>query len=347
MTILTHRIVTVLAWILIPTIAGADMVSTRDGAQLVGTIKGIENGKITLETSYAGTLEIDTAEVVTFETQDPVFVRLDSGNTMSGQVKARADGEMQIINDDGTMSTTMDRVVMSWNVGDKDPLIAAEENLRRKWSYSLSGNVAGKTGNVEENSFGLRGSATLKGPDDTLLFYGSYFTAEVEGVKTDDETVGGVRYESFVVGDLGWYVRAEGEKDEFENLDFRATAGGGATYRFINQDNHNLTGRVGTAYRHQTFLDSISEDDLTLDFGLSHKYTHNDYWSVATELNFNPATSDFGNFLINHVTDFEIPLPSKWWSLGLGISNKYNSEPAVGFESWDMRYYASLILNFD
>ncbi len=40
----------------------ADTVETRDGARLVGKITGITDKKITLDTTYAGALEINRAE---------------------------------------------------------------------------------------------------------------------------------------------------------------------------------------------------------------------------------------------------------------------------------------------
>ncbi len=324
----------------------ADVVETRDGARLTGTITGVLDGKITLETAYAGTLEIDSAQVVAFSTDEPVFVRLASGNTMAGAVGTTADGRMKIQSEDGVMTTDISRVSMSWRPGDKDPMLAIEDSKRRKWSYTAAVNVSGKGGNSDESNIGLRGSATLQGPDDKLVFYGSYRRAEKNSETTDDETIGGFRYESFVAGDWGWYLRGEAENDEFENLDLRTTAGGGLTYRFINQENNRLTGRFGAAYRYQSFIDGSDSDDLTVDIGLSHDYTWNDYWSLDTEINLNPAVNDFGNFVLKHDSVFVVPIPNTFWAVGLGFGNDYNSEPPAGVDEWDYRYYASLILNF-
>ena len=325
----------------------ADVVETKDGARLTGTIQGIDGGSITLDTAYAGTLTIDASQVASFSTDNPVFLRLQSGNTMAGVVQSNADGTMSIRNEDGTMSTTMDRVVQSWGIDEEDPRVIAEQTKVRKWQYNLAADISGKGGNIDESSFGFRGTATLEGPDDKLTFYASYFRSEQNDVKTDDETIGGVRYESFVVGDLGWYTRAEFENDEFENLDLRSTAGGGLTYRFINESNNRLTGRLGAAYRYQSFLDGTDSEDMTVDFGLSHRYTHNDYWSVETEVNFNPAVSDFSDFVLKQTTVFAVPLPNTWWAFNFGFGNDYNSEPGFGFDEWDYRYFAGLSLDFD
>ena len=52
----------------------ADVVVTNDGAQLTGQITRIEAGVIHLTTTYAGNLEIQQAQVTSFETETPINV---------------------------------------------------------------------------------------------------------------------------------------------------------------------------------------------------------------------------------------------------------------------------------
>lgn len=46
------------ASLLMGLVASADVIETKDGARLVGTVKGINGGKITFNTTYAGDIEI-------------------------------------------------------------------------------------------------------------------------------------------------------------------------------------------------------------------------------------------------------------------------------------------------
>lgn len=332
-------------------IASADVVNTTDGARLVGTITGLSDGVIHLETSYAGTLKIETSQVVSFSSDNPLFVRLESGNTMSGVVQTDASNTIRINNQDGSMSTSVEKVQALWTPDQKDPqLVAREQELeasKRKWSYSVSATVSGSGGNTDESNFGFRADAKLEGPDDSLLFYGRYNRSEAEGATTADETIGGIRYDSYVFNNFGWYARVELENDPFEQLDLRSVAAGGLNYRFINEDDHTLVGRSGLAYRYRSFTDGTDQEEAAMDIGLSHEFTGNDFWRIGSELTYNPSFEDFGDYIISLDSLLEIPLPDKYWNLGLGISTDYTSVPPAGVDEFDYTWFAALILNWD
>lgn len=343
----------ILSIALLTTVAAtaADVVETRDGARLTGTISGIANGVLTLETSYAGTLEINTAEITTFTSENPLFLRLESGDTLSGVVQSAGPDSIRVRNEETSLAANTGRVVSAWMPGQKDPAVAAREAellaLQRKWSYQLAFNLTGRGGNTEELGVGLRGSAALDGPDDNLRIYGRYNVNQTDGVTTADQKIGGIRYDSFLYEGFGWYTRVELENDRFKNLDLRTTAGAGLSYRFLNEDHHRLVGRVGGAYRYQSFSDGTNSDEPAIDLGLSHSYTGNDFWRVNSEISVNPSLEDLGDFILAHTSVLEIPLPDRFWSLGLGITNDYDNRPTPGVKSWDYTWFASLIMNFD
>jgi putative salt-induced outer membrane protein YdiY len=329
----------------------ADIVKTRDGASLVGVIKRIEEGKIYLETVYAGEITVDKGEVVGITTDDPVFLRLASGATMSGKVEAAADGGVRIESEDGVLSTNMDRVVSSWAFGAEDPQVVqlreeAEKN-RPKWGYEVAVDLTGKSGNTDKTGTALRFTATRAGPDDSLKFYGSYDQAETDGIKSANEIKGGIEYNSFFQKKLGWFVRGEMENDEFETLDFRATVAGGLSYRFKDSERQRLLGRAGFSYRFESFSDGREIEALGGDFGLNHFYRFKEWGKVITDLQFIPSIEDLSDYRFAHDTAFEIPLGgSQAWKLRIGLSNFLNSNPAPGRVKLDTTYYTRLVLSF-
>jgi len=74
----------------------ADVVETKTGARLTGSVTQVVDGTITLVTDYAGTLSIKQSEVVKLETEKPLFIRLTGGTTMEGMVEAKKNGEIKI-----------------------------------------------------------------------------------------------------------------------------------------------------------------------------------------------------------------------------------------------------------
>ena len=101
--------------------ANADTVTTKDGSTLNGRITLIDKGEIHIITKYAGKLTIKQHEVVTFETETPVVVRLESGTTISGPVTASSDGTLQIKSEDGVLEINTSKIAASWDPTAADP----------------------------------------------------------------------------------------------------------------------------------------------------------------------------------------------------------------------------------
>lgn len=327
----------------------ADVVETKDGARLVGTIVSISEEAIELETAYAGTLTVQKAEVTGFSTEEERFVRLDSGTVMRGRVQNTGGGNLAIAGEDGTLNTRTVRVAAAWGPGQTDPAVVAESEKRREWRYLAGLNVSGKEGNTDEMDIGLNFEAVLEGPDDKLRFYGSIARSETDGVTTDEEIIGGVEFSSFVFGDWGWYVREELESDEFENVDLRSTTGAGLTKRFIKREGLELTGRAGLSFRYESYSDTTPNlEEIGLDFGLFHYWQFADWGEMTNELTYVPALEDFGDYRFTQDSGVNIPLgTSDRWRMRFGLKNEYQSEPSGNKEELDTTYYARLLLEWE
>lgn len=322
----------------------ADIIETKDGARLIGTIESISDGKIHLSTSYAGKIVLDQSEVVGIQRETPITVRLDSGTTVTGPL-AGATGSLSVQGAEGSVTTAPGAIAAAWAPGQTDPAILANQ---RKWAFTAGVNIAGKIGNTEKQDIGLSFDAKLESPQDILRFYASYDYGEADGVTTDEEYKVGGSYDSFFYEDLGWYVRTELEKDEFENIDLRLGSGAGLSYRILNQEKLKLTGRFGASYRYEDYTTDTSEEFPGLDFGLRLRWQFAEWGRLTTDLGYTPSVEDFADFLLVHDSAVEMPLgTSTRWALRLGVANEYNSTPDGDRDELDTSYYARLILNWD
>ncbi|MGJ3243340.1 MAG: DUF481 domain-containing protein [Opitutales bacterium] len=319
----------------------ADTVTTRDGSTLVGTIRGIQKGTLTLATSYAGEIKINMAEVKTFSSENPLFVRLESGTVLQGTVSPAEDTSIQVSGTDGSLQASASDVAASWQPGQVDPDVKARE---RKATYQLALDLSGKTGNTDEFTLGLSGTARMSGPNDETVVYGSYRRSEADGATTADEIIGGVRYSNFFLDNWGWYTRVELENDAFENLDLRATGSAGGTYRWKETDTFRLVGRVGFAYRYESFSDGTSDESPALDVGLSH-YQQLGFADWYNEFSYVPSFEDLGDFRFVQDSWVNFPIEDSDWAMRLGLKNDYNSEPAAGKTELDTTYYIRLVLD--
>jgi putative salt-induced outer membrane protein YdiY len=330
----------------------ADKVSTNDGAQLIGNITLINEGIIYLDTTYAGQLKIQQDQVASFETTDPLFVRLASGTTMSGPVRSTGAGTLKIQSEDGTLETDMARVSASWQPTAEDPQIIhlreKEEAMRRHWKFRAGVDLLGKKGNSTEFSLGMDFEAKLKSSNDEIAFFAQYEQREKNGDKTADRMAGGTSYESFFSDIYGWYVRTELETDAIDKIDFRSTSGAGISYRIINLDHQTLVARTGLGYRYTAYSNTKEDESSpTLDFGLAHTYRFKNNFSMENNLSYVPSTDDFGNYNIVHDSSLEIPVGSgDNWKIRMGVKNEYESQPAA-VENLDTTYYSKMTYSWD
>ncbi len=326
-------------------IAQADIVETKNGARLTGTVIKVEANSITLDTDYAGTITIKQSEVVRFETEKPLVIRLAGGTTMEGTVTATPDGKITINGADGTVSTTVDKVASTWAPGGVDPAIA---QLMRKWKFEVSFDVTGKTGNSEELGYGGGARATLAGSQDILQFYTAFAYKRVNGVKSDDKFSAGIDYASYLSDRMTWYARNEGGYDNGKDIDFYNVAAAGLGYDFIkNLPKQKLTGRAGLSYRFEDYGNPLNDDvrSAGLDLGLTHFYRFENA-VLNNSITYVPSFDDFGNYRAVHDSSLEVPIAGNW-KFRIGVNNDYTSQPSPGVDKLDTTYYARFVMNWE
>lgn len=324
-------------------------VKTKDGSVINGKILSIDGGVIKVETSYAGVISVQQAEVATFASESTINVSTQTGNTFVGTVQGSGDS-IKIAADGGTFETPVSNVAAAWQPGEDSPkeksLKAEVAANQRKWKFDASVDISGKSGNSDRTSTGIGASAVLESKQDRLGFYISVDKAEDNGNTTADELKGGVDYSSFFSETFSWYARGELEKDDIELLDLRTTAAFGIGKHLIRRDDQKLELRAGLAYRFESFQNGTDVESPGLDLALIH-FKNFGWGAMNNLLTYNPSFDDFGNFRVFHETSFDLPVGTgQFWKLRMGVTNEYNSDPVPGLKELDTTYFTRLILSW-
>ena len=324
-------------------VLSADVVETKDGSRLVGTVTKIDGGNVTLSTAYAGAITIKQSDVVSISTDAPLAVRLASGTRIDGKVST-VGGAVKITGADGVISTSVDKVAASWAAGGTDPAIAA---LERGWAYEAAVDVSGKTGNKEQLGTGFSFRATLAGSRDTLQFYSAYDRQVSDGVKSADQFKAGLDYANNFSGRKSWYVRDEVGFDRVKDIELYNVAAAGFGYDFIKEAKQMLTGRAGLSFRYAGYKNPRTEDvkSAGMDFGLAHKLQLENA-ILRNTVTYVPAFDDVAVYVIAHESTLEMPLLSTQWKLRMGVANDFNSKPGRGVERLDTTYFTRLVLSW-
>ncbi len=356
-----------MVWAASAVCVSADVVELSNGSRLVGEIVDIHEGTLRLETDFAGTLELELADVSSFATDEEEAIRFEDGDVVIGIVSSPESGRIVVETERGFIAGETSEVVAAWDPDAIDPEVAErEEALRsqiRKWSYEAAASLTGSMGNSEKGDYSASVQATLEGPEDRLRFYASYDYSQAEDPETGvrstsaDEVIGGINYTSFFSERFGWYVREEIERDRFENIRFRSTTAAGMTFRQFNREDHSLEYFAGLSLRHESYgfdLDGDGIEDRTgsasfpgLDLGLTHYWRFASWGEMNNSITYNPAFEDLAEYRIDHLSSVDIPLGSSdFWKLRVSLSNQYNSRPAAGSEKLDTTYALGLLLNW-
>ncbi len=336
------------------TIAQGATLELTDGSTLQGEVVKIHKDVVHFTTSFAGTLEVPMEQVTALSTEEAVSLRTRSGEVFVGPVSAQGEGRIEVASGSGTARTRLADVEAAWSPGKRDPEVVARETALedqlRKWRFSVGADITGSGGNTDEFGSSLHFDATLEGPSDRLKFYGMYNYRKTEGVTSDDEQLGGVRYTNFFTERWGWFARQELERDVFEGVEFRSTTAAGITRRFIKRERLELEGSAGISYRYEDYFDPMAESDdfPGLDFGLDLDWQFADWGRWTSSLAYVPSVDDFGDYLFEHESGVNIPLGnSDFWTLRLGLAHQYNSQPSGGRDRLDTTYFARLLLSWE
>lgn len=347
-TVLKYFLGSALALLSAYSARAADRVELTDGSVVLGKLVSAEAGKLRLETSFAGTIEIAQDQVRSFSTDEAVNVQLAAGSTVLGRV-AMTDRGITVVAADGAFSAPTAKVAAVWRAGADSPAtrqlkeqIAKNE---RKWAYEASVAITGRSGasNKFAGAVGLK--ATLESAQDKLIFTLQAEKARDNGVETANRQFASADYSSFFSDKNVWYVRTSLEKDSIKALDLRTDTSFGFGRKLIKRKQQDLELRIGANYVYETYANGTRFDSPGLDVTLLHSYGFKSA-RMTNALTYTPAFKDSSNYRLHHETSFEVPITASLWKLKTGVSNDYTSIPQPGVDRLDTLYFTSLILNW-
>jgi putative salt-induced outer membrane protein YdiY len=322
----------------------ADVVETANGARIVGKIKKIHGGIVTLDTDYAGEINVKQVLVTKITTDHPVAVRFADGSGIVGVISSPAADKLHIAGASRSADSPVGNVSATWAAGEEDPDVVA---LRRKWSYEAAADVTGRSGTNTSLGTSYEFRAKLIGPLDTFQYYTAYNRQETSGAVSADQFKAGADYADNFSAATSWYARDEAGFDRVNDISLYDIAASGLGYDFIKEKDQTFTGRVGLSYRYDEYStpDTPALSSTGADFELEY-LLKTKKWQVSDTIAFVPAFQDLGNYIITHEFAFEIPISKSLWKLSTGVTNNYNSRPVGGVDKLDTLYFTRLVLSW-
>lgn len=338
--------------------APADVITLTDGSRIVGTVERLGNGKLTLVTKFAGTIEIDASLVQSIATDETVNVGMTTGDRLVGPIEWKAELDHAVIQTElGGIPIKVDQVEAIWPEGAKSPEeLALEEQteqarkemeaLRAKWELTFEFGMSIREGNTKTSRFRGGGELRRRSPKDLLKFYvyGTY--SEENYRRSESEVRGGAYYEHLITERWFAFARTELEYDEFENLDLRLSTGAGVGYYWLKEDHHELKTRAGIGYLHESYMDDTKRNAVEAELGLDYRLDISKWLQFTQAASYFPTLERGDDYRLVSDTAFLIPLgDSEMWKIKFGARYQYRNRPSTGFERLDQRYYANIVLD--
>lgn len=317
----------------------ADTVAMKDGSTVIGAVKKFTDGKLVVETGFAGEIEIAWDQVERLDTETVLPIHLQDGSVIEGTVRSAGPALMELNRAEGgaVVPVTKDEIV-SLNPPPPPPVV---------WRGTVVGNLSVAGGNTDEQAYGLSADLHRRTAADRIDLSAGYFYSERDGeASRDDQFIAG-KYDYFFNQKLFGYLNSRLDRDEIKDLRLRTTGGGGLGYQFIENDIHNLFAEGGVSYVNEDF--ELDIDDETYVAG--RLAGHFGWWIMKDRLLFEEDLE----FLLS-VEDTEdwigisdTRLTWKWtdqWSMNGSVRFEYDNTPATGKKEEDVKYILGIGYSF-
>lgn len=225
-----------------------DVVLTKAGSKLVGTVTTMGEGALTIKTPSTGDVKVQWGEIESLTTNSALPFVFADGSRIVGTVTTNDQGQL---------------VISSPNLAAPVPFaLDAVESINppkvKTTTYKLVAN-AGVTindGNTDNRAGSVFSEFLMRNKRTRLLLRAAYNYAEDEDDITARNGRGSMKFDYFPTDRFFFYVSTLFENDKFQDLNLRTALSAGPGYQFIEKGDYadspfeglELFGEAGIAY---------------------------------------------------------------------------------------------------
>ena len=312
----------------------ADVVVLANGDRLTGAAQKLENNKLSFQTPYAGTIQIDWGEVREFTTEGNFEVQAETGRRYSGRIE-QDEQNVEVIYEDASVSIAPPAVVGMIPMSDGEPpgfwrILEGAIDV----GYSLS------RGNSELNqsSLGLQGSYSRESYE-VQGGITSLFSKQDEAQPTSRQTLD-LRYDRFLGPQAFAFGLTGLERNDRQRLNLRSRLGGGFGWKLIKTRATEFSVLGGFTYINEQFRDAMSGVVLPRTSsgealaGIQLQTVKFDGIRFTTKLSFLPNLVEGGRYRIEYDSTVRVPL-FRGMSWSVKLFDRFDSQPPLDVERND------------
>lgn len=316
-----------LCLIAIPAPTLADQVTMVNGDRLTGRVIGLAEDKLTLETDYAGTIELAADQISGIVTEQPVDIRLSGGERLEGTLGAAGKAGQVAV---GPSEQRPASVVPWAAVAAINP--PAPKPPAWKGSFTLSGGR--QTGNTRKNSLSIAADAARKFGNNRFSLRFQFNYADEDDTIDTRNTYGALKYDNFLTEKAYWYLGVELLNDKFKDLSLRTVVGPGLGYQVWDEERRSLLFEGGLAYFSEDRRTGEDNSWVTARLAGDVRYRLIEILTLSDRLVIYPSLEQGGEFQLRNEAGLATPLAENW-NLQLNHILEYDSDPQPGIKATD------------
>lgn len=311
------------------TAAHADTVVVDTGDRLNGEIEKLEDGKLSLKTTYAGTVRIDWDKVVEIDSPTTYQIETETGLRLHGALQRQGD-RVTIGAGDADNAPSHDAAATAVT-----SIVRMENDEPPGFWETLEGNIGvGYTftrGNSDQTQASLAARGSYRHDGHTLRGDLSSIFAEVDDAERQSRHALNTRFDRFLSPNSFAFAIAAFERNDSQQLDLRSRAGGGFGWKIINKGDATFDLLGGFTLTNEQFR--AEEGDLlprksTGEGLLGFEWRSTRFWGVElrTRLTAHPNLVQTGRYRIEYDSGAAIPLIAGFtWNISL--FDRYDNRP--------------------
>jgi opacity protein-like surface antigen len=303
-----------------------DEILLKNGSRILGTVTEARDGTLIIETEFAGTLEVDTAQVEALRTREPVTLLAD--DTVIRDEPLTVDEE-QVVTPTDTYALE-DVLVLNpepWELGEG-----------YKWTglASFAFNIQRGNTDTDELDYKLETKWRSKRDRYTLKLNGEIDEANKQKNADNWRVIG--KYDYFLSDHTYWGINAFAESDEFADLDLRWFIGPYIGREFFTDPLFEFSAEVGAAWVEEDFITAPDQEYPASNWSLnmSSNYLGGDSRLYLDQLGI-LRLDDLSDVIIK--TSIGLAFPLLWnFEAAAEILWEYDSGAVAGVEKLDETY---------
>ncbi len=319
--------------------AVADEVRLTNGDRLTGEILRMENGSLTLKTTYAGEVQLSWKDVACFTSEKDLTFRLKNNEVLMGRAICPRDGSIQIV---GVKVRESAEIPLD----ELDAINPSPPPPAITYDGSVAGGGSVTDGNTDDTVAYVSAGFQARSKRHRFTLGGKYNYGETDGEITTRNALGRIKYDFFVKEQLYTYAQALFESDDFQDLNLRSAMGAGLGYQILDTERARLFIEGGVSYFNEDFETAEDDSYATARESVGFNYAlvpdrvkffhlHELYWSLedSDEYYFRAEQGLRFTLFRNFFASFE-------------VDYRYDRQPAPGRKNADILYIASLGYEF-